>query len=43
MPVTESEVMLTAMHPGVSSGSQLSLPDGYQVQEGPDYAQWYMR
>ncbi len=38
-----SEVMLTAMRPGVSSGSLLDMPDGYQVQEGPDYAQWYLR
>jgi hypothetical protein len=38
-----SEVMLTAMRQGVPSASQLDIPDGYQVQEGPDYAQWYMR
>ena len=38
-----SEVTLTAMRPGVPSASLLDMPDGYQVQEGPDYAQWYMR
>jgi hypothetical protein len=38
-----SEVMFTAMRQGVPSASQLEVPDGYQVQQGPDYAQWYMR
>lgn len=38
-----SEVMLSAPLPGVPSALQLDLPDGYQVQDGPDYAQWYMR
>ena len=38
-----SEVTLTAMRQGVPSASLLDMPDGYQVQEGPDYAQWYMR
>ena len=38
-----SEVTLTAMRPGVPSASLLDMPDGYQVQEGPGYAQWYMR
>jgi hypothetical protein len=38
-----SEVTLTAMRPGVPSASLLDMPDGYPVQEGPDYAQWYMR
>lgn len=38
-----SEVMLSAPLPGVPSALQLDLPNGYQVQEGPDYAQWYMR
>ena len=38
-----SEVMVSAMRQGVPSASQLDIPDGYQVQEGPDYAQWYMR
>jgi hypothetical protein len=38
-----SEVTLTAVRRGVPSASLLDLPDGYQVQEGPDYAQWYMR
>jgi hypothetical protein len=38
-----SEVTLTDIRRGVSSASLLDMPDGYQVQEGPDYAQWYMR
>jgi len=38
-----SEVILTAMRQGVPSASLLDMPDGYQVQEGPDYAQWYLR
>jgi hypothetical protein len=38
-----SEVTLTAIRRGVPSASLLDMPDGYQVQEGPDYAQWYMR
>jgi hypothetical protein len=38
-----SEVLLTSIHQDVSRGSLLDLPDGYQVQDGPDYAQWYMR
>ena len=38
-----AEVTLTAMRQGIPSASLLDLPAGYQVQEGPDYAQWYMR
>jgi hypothetical protein len=38
-----SEVMLTAMRQGVPSASLLDMPDGYQLQEGPDTAQWYLR
>jgi hypothetical protein len=38
-----SEVTLTAMRQGVPSASLLDMPDDYQVQEGPDYVQWYMR
>jgi hypothetical protein len=38
-----SEVTLTDMRPDVPSASLLDIPDGYQVQDGPDYAQWYMR
>jgi hypothetical protein len=38
-----SEVILTAMRQGVPSASLLDMPDGYQVQDGPDYAQWYLR
>src|SRR5579859_3388758 len=38
-----SEVLLTSIRQGVPKGSLMDLPDGYQVQDGPDYAQWYMR
>ncbi len=38
-----SEVTLTAVRAGVPSASFLDVPEGYQVQEGTDYAQWYMR
>jgi hypothetical protein len=38
-----SEVMLTGMLPGPQSAALFSPPDGYQVQEGPDYTQWYVR
>lgn len=38
-----SEVMLRAIRPGISGGSLLDVPEGYPMQEGPDYAQWYLR
>jgi hypothetical protein len=38
-----SEVTLTGARAGVPSASLLDIPDGYQVQDGPDYASWYMR
>jgi len=38
-----SEVMLNAMRPDVPPASLLGIPDGYQVQDGPDYVQWYVR
>ncbi len=38
-----SEVTLTGMRQGVPSASLLDIPDGYQVRDGPDYVQWYMR
>ncbi|MDB6084162.1 MAG: hypothetical protein JWN43_2043, partial [Gammaproteobacteria bacterium] len=31
------------MRLGVPATSQWDLPAGYEVQEGPDYAQWYVR
>jgi hypothetical protein len=37
------EVTWTGVRQGVPSASLLDIPDGYQVQEGADYAQWYMR
>ncbi len=37
-----SETMLSAVRPGVAAGSQFDLPDGYQVKDGPEYAQWYV-
>ncbi len=38
-----SEVMLTAMRPAVPAAALLDMPNGYQMQEGPDTAQWYLR
>jgi hypothetical protein len=38
-----SEVLLTAIRPGVPRAALFDLPDGYAVQEGPDYTQWYLR
>ena len=38
-----SELTLTGVRQGVPSASLLNLPDGYQVEDGPDYVQWYMR
>jgi hypothetical protein len=38
-----SEVMLSAMRPGVQNTGQFDLPDGYQTQDGPDYVQWFVR
>jgi hypothetical protein len=38
-----SEMMLSAMSQGVQSAAQFDMPNGYQIQEGPDYTQWYMR
>ncbi len=38
-----SEVMLSAMHQATQGAAQFEIPAGYQSQEGPDYALWYMR
>ncbi len=38
-----SETLLSGMRTGVPAGAQFDLPDGYQVQEGPDYTQWYVQ
>lgn len=38
-----SEVMLSAMRPGAQGAAQFEPPQGYPVQDGPDYAQWYVR
>ena len=38
-----SEITLTSLRQGVPSASLLDMPAGYQLQDGPDYAQWYMR
>ncbi len=37
-----SEAMLSSVRPGVSAGNQFDSPDGYQLQNGPDYIQWYV-
>ena len=36
----KSEVTLTGIRIGVPGGSLLDVPDGYQVQDGPDYGEW---
>ena len=38
-----SEVTLTAIREGVPSASLLEVPEGYPVQDGPEYTQWYSR
>ncbi len=38
-----SETLVSGMRTGVPDGAQFDLPDGYQVQEGPDYTQWYVQ
>ena len=38
-----SEVMLTGMRQSALSASLFAAPDGYTVQDGPDYAMWYVR
>jgi hypothetical protein len=36
-----SEVMVSDLRQGVSSAQPFDLPEGYPLQEGPDYVQWY--
>jgi hypothetical protein len=36
------EVMLTGMRSGVPGTSTFDPPAGFQIQEGPEYALWYM-
>jgi hypothetical protein len=38
-----SEVMLTGMHQAALPASDFTIPDGYQIVNGPDYAQWFVR
>jgi hypothetical protein len=38
-----SEIMLSGMHQGVQGAAQFDPPAGYASQDGPDYAQWYVR
>jgi hypothetical protein len=38
-----SEVMLSSMRLGAASVHSFDVPEGYQLQDGPDYAQWYLR
>jgi hypothetical protein len=38
-----SEVMLTGMHTGVLPAADFTIPDGYQIVQGPDYTQWFVR
>jgi hypothetical protein len=41
LPVTE--ISLTGIHPDNASAALLEIPDGYRVQDAPDYAQWSVR
>lgn len=34
------EMTLTSIHPGNPSASLWDLPDGYKVEEGPQYSEW---
>lgn len=36
-----SEVMLSGMRQGVPGARPFDLPEGYPLQEGPEYTQWY--
>jgi hypothetical protein len=38
-----TEVMFSGMRHEPARAALLELPDGYPVQDGPDYVQWYMR
>jgi hypothetical protein len=38
-----AETLLSSVRTGVPAGTAFDLPDGYQVQDGPDYTQWYVR
>jgi hypothetical protein len=38
-----SEVMLSGMRQEPARPALSDLPDGYPLQDGPDYVQWYMR
>ena len=38
-----SEVMLSSMRSGNASAHVFDAPEGYQLEDGPDYAQWYLR
>lgn len=38
-----SEVMITSMRPQALSASTFAIPEGYRVQQGPDYTTWYVR
>ncbi len=36
------EVMLNAIRDAPPSAASMELPQGYRLEEGPDYAQWYL-
>jgi hypothetical protein len=38
-----SEVMLSGMRIGVPSAQPFDLPEGFPLQDGPEYVQWYAR
>ncbi len=38
-----SEVMLTGMRQAAEPPVEFNIPDGYQIINGPDYTQWFVR
>jgi hypothetical protein len=38
-----SEFMISSMRQGVAGAQPFDMPEGYPLQEGPDYVQWYTR
>jgi hypothetical protein len=38
-----SEVMLSGMRSGVPGAQPFDLPEGFPLQDGPEYVQWYAR
>ena len=39
----KTEIMLSGMHQADQGAAEFDPPSGYATQDGPDYAQWYVR